>query len=112
MNAKFSLKNKTAIITGGGSGIGKAIATTFAQHGALVQILDSDINSATQEEILALGFLAQVHQCDVKNTTQVHEIIQKIGKDTTIDILINNAGTDHLVLWIGMIYLHFVNQWK
>ena len=98
MNAKFSLKNKTAIITGGGSGIGKAIATTFAQQGALVQILDSDINSAkaTQDEILALGFMAQVHQCDVKNTTQVHEIIQKIGKDTTIDILINNAGIAHV----------------
>ena len=42
MNPMFSLKNKTAIVTGGGSGIGKAISLLFAQQGAKVIILDLD----------------------------------------------------------------------
>ena len=60
MKTKFSLKNKAAIITGGGSGIGKAIAETFSQQGALVHILDYDLQSALQtvEAIKAEGFFS------------------------------------------------------
>ena len=58
MNTKFSLQHKTALITGGGSGIGKAVATTFAAQGAQVHILDINRDPAIQtvEEIKQQGF--------------------------------------------------------
>ena len=51
--SKFSLKNKTVLITGGGSGIGKAIAVTFAAQGAKIHILDFNETAAkkTEDEI-------------------------------------------------------------
>ena len=48
MNNKFSLKNKTVIITGGGSGIGEAISRTLASQGAVVHILDNQLESALE----------------------------------------------------------------
>lgn len=95
---KFSLKNKVALVTGGGSGIGKAISLTFAQQGAKVHILDFNIEAATEtvKEIEALGEKAAAHKCDVSNQSNVNEIIEKITQNDTIDILINNAGIAHV----------------
>lgn len=95
---KFSLQNKTAIVTGGGSGIGKAISETFAKQGASVQILDfnKEGGAATVQEIIAAGGTAKFHFCDVSNQKNVTEIIQNISKKNTIDILINNAGIAHV----------------
>jgi len=98
MKTKFSLKNKSAIITGGGSGIGKAIAETFSQQGAHVHILDYDLQSASEavEAIKANGFLATAYHCDVANFQQVSDIISNISSHTSVDILINNAGVAHV----------------
>lgn len=95
---KFSLKNKTAVVTGGGSGIGKAISLTFAKQGAKVQILDFNIEVAKEvvKEIEIEGGLAEAHQCDVSNQESVNEIIQKITTSNVISILINNAGIAHI----------------
>ncbi|WP_296635668.1 glucose 1-dehydrogenase [Polaribacter sp.] len=95
---KFSLKNKTAIVTGGGSGIGKAISLTFANQGAKVHILDFNLESAneTVNEIKALGENAEAYQCDVANQQNVNTIIDKISQSEAIDILINNAGIAHV----------------
>ena len=82
MKTKFSLNNKSAIITGGGSGIGKAIAETFSQQGAHVHILDYDLQSASEavEAIKAKGFLATAYYCDVANFQQVSDIISNMTR--------------------------------
>ena len=92
---KFSLKGKTAIITGGGSGIGKAISKTFAAQGAKVHILDNNLEGA-KETVGEIGTLAIAHKCDVSNQQNVNEVIQKIAASEIIDILINNAGIAHV----------------
>lgn len=94
----FRLDNKTAIITGGGSGIGKAIATVFAQQGAAVHILDMDEQGANNvvKEITTDGGKAQFHKCDVSKQADVKQIVDGIAASGSIDILINNAGIAHI----------------
>ena len=91
----FSLKNKSAIITGGGSGIGKAIAVLFAQQGATVHIieLDAEAASATVSEIIASGGVAFSHACDVSKQQEIVDTFNEIGR---VDILVNNAGIAHI----------------
>lgn len=95
---KFSLKGKAAIITGGGSGIGKAICETFAEHGAHIHILDLDQENgeATAKALTAKGYQAQFHLCDITQTKQTQEIIEEIGAKDGLDILVNNAGVAHV----------------
>ena len=91
----FKLNNKTAVITGGGSGIGKAIATVFAKQGAYVCIIELNADAATDtvNEIKAENLLADYFICDVSDQQQVVDTFNKIGK---IDILVNNAGIAHI----------------
>ena len=91
----FSLKNKKAVITGGGSGIGRAIATLFAKQGAEVHIIDLTIESAqdTLDEILKAGGNAFSYACNVASQEEVTSTFEKIGN---INILINNAGIAHV----------------
>ena len=94
MNNKFSLKNKTVIITGGGSGIGEAISWTLASQGAVVHILDNQLESAleTVKHIKKNNFIGLAHECDVSNNLEVNQVILEICKTSNIEILINNAG--------------------
>lgn len=95
---KFSLKNKTALVTGGGSGIGKAISMTFAQQGAKVHILDFNLEGAEETilEIEKFGGTGKAHQCDVSNQKNVTDVISSISKEESISILVNNAGIAHV----------------
>ncbi len=90
----FSLKNKTAIITGGGSGIGKAISLLFAKQGAIVHIIELN-EKAANEAVLEINEFGQAyaHACDVSKQTEVLRIFNEVGK---IDILVNNAGVAHV----------------
>jgi 2-keto-3-deoxy-L-fuconate dehydrogenase len=91
----FSLTGKSAVITGGGSGIGKAISTLFAKQGADVHIveLNAEAGEQTVAEIEQNGGKAFVYSADVSNQQQVLETFLKIDK---IDILVNNAGVAHI----------------
>jgi 2-keto-3-deoxy-L-fuconate dehydrogenase len=91
----FSLQKKSVVITGGGSGIGRAISTLFAQQGASVNILELNHFAAeeTVNQILSSGGKAVSYICDIANQAKVIEIFQEIGQ---IDILINNAGIAHI----------------
>ena len=91
----LSLKGKKAVVTGGGSGIGKAVSVVFAKQGAEVCILELNADHAATivEEIKAQGGKATVYACDVSNQQQVMEIFGQIGRH---DILVNNAGISHI----------------
>nr|WP_315197597.1 SDR family oxidoreductase [uncultured Flavobacterium sp.] len=91
----FSLQNKKAVVTGGGSGIGRAIATLFAKQGAEVHIIDLTIESAQEavDDIKQLGGKVFSYACNVANQKEVVDTFEKIGN---INILINNAGIAHV----------------
>ncbi|GGC20902.1 oxidoreductase [Parapedobacter defluvii] len=89
------LTGKTAVITGGGSGIGRAISLLFAKEGAFVHILELNTEGADSlvDEIRASGGQARAHSCDVSKQQSVLDIVDGIG---TIHILVNNAGIAHV----------------
>ncbi len=91
----LSLKGKKAVVTGGGSGIGKAVALTFAKQGAEVHILELNAAHALAvvDEIEQQKGKALVYDCDVSKQQEVIAVFQKIGK---VDILVNNAGISHI----------------
>jgi 2-keto-3-deoxy-L-fuconate dehydrogenase len=91
----FSLKNKKAVITGAGSGIGKAIAVLFAKQGAEVHVIELTAESAkaTVDEINANGDTVFSHACNVADQQQVLKTFESIGVH---DILVNNAGIAHI----------------
>jgi 2-keto-3-deoxy-L-fuconate dehydrogenase len=91
----FELNEKIAVVTGGGSGIGKAVSLLFAKQGAQVHVIDliEKACNATIEEIQQKNGNAFAHVCDVTDQRQVKSIFSKIGK---VDILINSAGVSHV----------------
>jgi len=91
----FNLHKKTAVITGGASGIGLAISQLFARQGALVHILElnEEAAQAAVSGIVAEGGTAQAHRCNVAVQSDVLAVFGAIGK---VDILVNNAGIAHV----------------
>jgi len=90
---KINLKNKTALVTGAGKGIGKACAIALAEAGAdliIISRTQKDLDNASKI-IKKLKSKCSTFACDVTNYTQVKNIINKQKK---IDILVNNAGTN------------------
>jgi 2-keto-3-deoxy-L-fuconate dehydrogenase len=92
------LDGKVAVITGGGSGIGQAIALRFAANGAVIRILDLDESAAaaTCQQIEASGGTASAHSCDVTNQAEVKARFEELFRGHRIHILINNAGISHI----------------
>lgn len=98
VSGAFRFDGKTAVVTGGGSGIGEAIARRFAAHGATVHILDLNNQEAQRacREITAAGGEAWAHHCDVTNFDEVKATFADIFRSIRLDILINNAGISHV----------------
>ena len=90
------LKDKVAIVTGGGGGMGRAISIRFAREGANVIIaeINADAGNRVVEEIKALNASEAITiQTDVKNGRQVNQMIQAaLDRFEKIDILVNNVG--------------------
>jgi 3-oxoacyl-[acyl-carrier protein] reductase len=89
------LKDKTALITGAGRGIGKAIALTFAHEGANVVVVSRTVSEVekTASQIRALGGNALSLQVDISKKTDVDKMVHStLTEFGTIEILVNNAG--------------------
>ena len=88
------LKNKIAIVTGGGSGFGAGIVKKFIQEGAKVVVADINLENAEKVAMETGGFAVEV---DVSNSlsfkNMVDKTLEKFGK---IEIMVNNAGITHL----------------
>jgi NAD(P)-dependent dehydrogenase (short-subunit alcohol dehydrogenase family) len=93
---RFRLDDRVAVVTGGGSGLGRASALKFAAAGA--QVIVVDINERAAEETAALsreaGGKSNAYACDVSRVSEIKELMASVGDDHgRIDVLLNNAGT-------------------
>jgi NAD(P)-dependent dehydrogenase (short-subunit alcohol dehydrogenase family) len=106
----FRLDGKTTLITGGGSGIGEAIARLFAAQGARVIIADLDGNAAQRvaSELTAQDCVVEPLMLDVAEETQVREAIEQIATTARLDVLVNNAGVSH----VGNILETSLEEWE
>jgi NAD(P)-dependent dehydrogenase (short-subunit alcohol dehydrogenase family) len=94
----FSLEDRVAVVTGGASGIGRAIAEMFAARGARIHIVDlnEDLSESVAGNIRELGGSASIHGCDVSDQQSVERVFARIMADEPIDTLVNSAGIPHV----------------
>lgn len=95
----FRLDQKIALVTGAGSGIGRAIALAFARQGAVVYAADTNEQAARGTQALAEGDSESVVPChvDVSSKATVEALVARIGEEHgRLGILVNNAGVSHV----------------
>lgn len=97
-SGSFRLDHKGVVVTGGANGIGRAVARTFASHGACVHILDIDREQAeaTAKEITRAGGQAATYWCDVSDHASVETVFHEVFQRDRVHILVNSAGIAHV----------------
>ncbi|WP_057767938.1 glucose 1-dehydrogenase [Cytobacillus praedii] len=106
----FHLQNKTAIITGGGKGLGEHMANALAEAGANIVICSRNLEDCKNisEQLVNKGVQSIALQCDITNQADIQAVIdQTVQHFGTIDILINNSGTS----WIAPTLEITADQW-
>ncbi|HYT14446.1 MAG TPA: SDR family NAD(P)-dependent oxidoreductase, partial [Candidatus Nitrosopolaris sp.] len=98
----MELKDRVAIVTGGGTGIGRAVCLRLARAGAAAVMVNysrsEEEANATVRDIESLGAKAVAHRADVASEPQVISMIDDtVSRFGRLDILINNAGTTHFI---------------
>ncbi|MEX2598950.1 MAG: SDR family NAD(P)-dependent oxidoreductase, partial [Dehalococcoidia bacterium] len=93
----FRLDGKTALVTGGGQGIGKAICMALAEAGASVAVTDLPANQDSASQVVAAitsgGAKARAYALDVTQTSQIKDVVEQAAAELGgLDILVNNAG--------------------
>jgi len=106
-------KDRVALVTGSGQGLGKAIAFAFAREGAKIAINDISFNATkaeeTVEELRAMGVEAEVFLADVTKESEVDTMVEKvIERFGRIDILVNNAGINR----DGLVHKGDLKNWS
>src|SRR5882762_9848296 len=107
----FDRSGKVAIITGGGSGLGRQMATALAEMGADVVLCarNADRCAETATELSALGVRALGLRCDVTNADDVRAMVERAKSELgQIDILVNNAGR----AWVAPVATMAVEDWR
>jgi len=105
MEAEMDLRGKTALVTGGGRGIGKSICIGLAERGADIIVADIDEAAAkdTAKEVSGFGVKTAAFAFDVSNTAAAEKVLADIVEDFgKIDILVNNAGVTRDTLLMRM----------
>lgn len=95
----MKLEGKTALIAGGGGGIGRAVCLVLAREGAKIAVADliEKNAQAVRDEIKAKGIQATAHRVDLTKGPEVERVVQEvIGESGQIDLLVNCAGWDRL----------------
>jgi NAD(P)-dependent dehydrogenase (short-subunit alcohol dehydrogenase family) len=106
----FDLSNKTAIVTGGGRGLGEQMAIALAEAGANVVVCSRNLEAcqAVSKKLAALGVQSLAFECDVTNENNISFVISEtIGHFGRLDILINNSGTS----WIAPLLDYPQDKW-
>jgi NAD(P)-dependent dehydrogenase (short-subunit alcohol dehydrogenase family) len=93
MSARFAMHNRSAVVTGGGSGLGRAVACGFAEAGASVHVWDRDARAAaeTVDFIIDAGGRGRPYEVDVTDPEDVNGLMAEVGKEG-LDVLVVSAG--------------------
>jgi 2-hydroxycyclohexanecarboxyl-CoA dehydrogenase len=113
----MALKDKIAVVTGGGSGIGRAIALRLARDGCHVAIWDRDVSGGRRvaEEVAALGRKSEAFEVDVASFRDAESAADRVHREFgKVEVLVNNAGYGEIVplarmtesQWDKMIAVH------
>lgn len=110
LNDLFHLDNKTAIVTGGGRGLGAQMANALGDAGANVAVCSRDLSACERvsSQLSARGIKSLAIRCDVTNEEDIQRVIRKtLDTFGSIDILINNSGTS----WIAPVLELPADKW-